>query len=75
MFKGPCKDCDLREPGCHDHCASFKHAKEEYECEKERSKNDEEYRSYVLSSCFKRWNDDLIRKKKHKDYNKFKGHH
>ncbi len=54
MFKGPCKDCDLREPGCHDHCASFKHAKEEYECEKELNKNDEEYRSYVLSSCFKR---------------------
>ena len=30
-MKSPCKDCDRRYPGCHDHCEDFKAFRAEVE--------------------------------------------
>lgn len=40
MTKGPCKDCEEREPGCHDHCIAYKMWVSEYHKAEQKLKED-----------------------------------
>ena len=70
-----CKDCTDRYPGCHDHCEKYKEDQAEYDKIKAAMKDEMDYKKYAVTRSFQRRDDDVMRKKKHAGYRKFKGHH